>query len=233
VSVEDSDVLVSRIAAAVGEPARVRILHSLVDGHARTSTELAVIANVSASTASAHLNRLRAERLIELFQQGKHRYYSLAGKDVARAIEALNVIAGQPRDRFVPNTPDRLLLARTCYDHIAGKLGVLLHNRLKKNGWLSQKCDSDRKMYHVTLEGTKAFAELGIDLQSLWKMRRKIAYACLDWSERQPHIGGALGSALLKLTLTREWVIQDFDSRALSITRLGRRELQSRFGLEV
>jgi DNA-binding transcriptional ArsR family regulator len=230
---EDSDVMVSRIAAAVGEPARVRILHSLVDGHARTSTELAMVADVSPSTASAHLNRLRGERLIEVFKQGKHRYYSLAGMEVARALEALNVIAGRPRQKFVPSTPSGLLLARTCYDHIAGKLGVLLHNCFRQNGWLSADRNGNRKAYNMTPAGTEAFTALGIDLGALRQLRRKIAYPCLDWSERQPHVGGALGAALLKLTLKKRWVVQDLDSRALSITHLGRREMKSRLGIDL
>lgn len=232
-NVPDSDVIVSRIAAAVGEPARVRMLHSLIDGHARTSTELAVVADVSPSTASVHLNRLRAEHLITVFQQGKHRYYSLAGTDVARALEALNVIAGRPRNRFVPNTPSRLLLARTCYDHIAGKLGVLLNNQFRRKGWLSSNPNGDKNGYRITPAGAQGFGDLGIDLKAIEGTRRKLAYACLDWSERQPHLAGALGSALLKAALKRKWVVQDLDSRALSITRFGQRELQSRFGLEL
>src|SRR6202040_2842734 len=110
---------VARIAAAIGEPARARMLDCLVDGHARTSTELAIVAEVSPSTASVHLNRLKADRLVKVVVQGKHRYYSLEGPNVARALEALSVIAGDSRDTFVPNTPSRLRAARTCYDHIA------------------------------------------------------------------------------------------------------------------
>src|SRR5215472_6239560 len=116
----DGEVAISRIAAAMSEPARVRILYSLLDGHARTSTELAVIADVTPSTTSVHLNRLKAERLVKMFAQGKHRYYSLHGSDVAGALEALSLIAGSSRAAFVPRTPRNLVLARTCYDHIAG-----------------------------------------------------------------------------------------------------------------
>src|SRR5882672_8665661 len=102
------DLVVSRIAAAIGEPARVRILYCLLDGHARTSTELAVVAGVSPSTASAHLNRLKMERLIKVLVQGKHRYYSLEGPNVASTLEGLSIIAGGSRDKFVANTPSRL-----------------------------------------------------------------------------------------------------------------------------
>src|SRR5260370_3221870 len=125
------DTAVSRIAAAIGEPARARMLYCLADGHARTSTQLAVVAEVSPSTASVHLSRLKTEHLVKVHVQGKHRYYSLEGPNVASALEGLSVLAGGSRDKFVPNTPSRLLAARTCYDHLAGKLGVSLHDRFK------------------------------------------------------------------------------------------------------
>jgi DNA-binding transcriptional ArsR family regulator len=230
---QGSDLVVSRIAAAIGEPARARILYSLIDGHARTSTELAVIAEVSPSTASAHLNRLKYGRLVKVFTQGKHHYYSLAGPDVARVLEALNVVAGRALHKFAPSTPNPLLLARTCYDHIAGRLGVLLHDRFQARGWLSGGSDVDEKAYGVTLHGERALKSLGIDLEAMTSTRRKIAYACLDWSERKPHLAGALGAAILKMALTRKWVIPDLDSRALSITQWGRREMRARFGLEM
>ncbi|HUI41494.1 MAG TPA: helix-turn-helix transcriptional regulator [Terriglobia bacterium] len=225
------DLAVSRIAAAIGEPARVRILYCLLDGHARTSTELAVVAEVSASTASAHLHRLQAERLIKVLVQGKHRYYSLQGTEVAGALEALSVLAGGSGQPFVPNTPGRLRAARTCYDHLAGALGVLLHDRLKVLGWLSACSTGRNGGYDLTPNGAKAFEALGIDVAATRALRRRFAFACLDWSERRCHLGGALGAALLKLALKKRWVIQELDSRALSVTRLGRREVLSRFGL--
>ena len=126
-----ADAAISRIAAAIGEPARARMLYWLVDGHARTSTELAMVAEVSPSTASAHLNRLKTEHLVKVFIQGKHRYYSLEGPHVAGALEGLSVLAGVSRGQFVPNTPSRLRAARTCYDHTAGTLGVSLHDRFQ------------------------------------------------------------------------------------------------------
>jgi DNA-binding transcriptional ArsR family regulator len=225
------DVAISRVAAAIGEPARVRILYSLLDGRARTSTELSVVAQVSPSTTSVHLNRLKAQNLVKVLKQGKHRYYSLDGPEAASALEALNIVAGGARAKFVPNTPSGLLAARTCYDHMAGRIAVGLHNRFKALGWLS--VTSKDYAYDLTLEGTKALASLGIDLAAIRLMRRRFAYACLDWSERQPHIGGALGAALLKTAVKRRWVIQDLDSRALSVTRFGRGELLARFGLQV
>ncbi|SPF39450.1 Transcriptional regulator, ArsR family [Candidatus Sulfopaludibacter sp. SbA4] len=222
----DPDAAVSRIAAAIGEPARARMLYCLMDGRARTSTELAIVAGVSPSTASVHLHRLKTERLVKVLVQGKHRYYSLEGPDVAGALEGLSVLAGSPRGRFVPSTPSRLRAARTCYDHMAGTLGVSLHDRFEALGWLSDT-------YDLTPKGTKGFAALGIDLEATRALRRRFACACLDWSERRPHVGGALGAALLKVALKRKWVTQDLEGRALAITSLGRRELQARFGLRV
>src|SRR5262249_37389612 len=122
----DHDEAVSAIAAAIGEPARARMLYCLADGRGRTSTELAIVGGVTPSAASVHLKRLADQELVKVFAQGKHRYYSLSGANVAAALEALGVLAGF-RSRLTPATPQRLRGARTCYDHIAGTLGVLLH----------------------------------------------------------------------------------------------------------
>lgn len=230
---EDADGLaVARIAAAIGEPARARMLYSLMDGRARTSTELAVAADVSASTASAHLNRLKSERLVKALAQGKHRYYSLDGPNVASALEGLSVLAGGSRVIFRSTAPSRLRGARTCYDHMAGTVGVSLHDRLHALGWLAPDAAAAGE-YQVTATGSQALTALGIDLDATRALRRRFAYACLDWSERRPHLAGALGAALLKVALKRKWVTQDLDSRALSITVLGRREVRARFGVAV
>jgi DNA-binding transcriptional ArsR family regulator len=231
-----TDTAVSRIAAAIGEPARARMLYCLMDGHARTSTELAVVAEVSPSTASVHLSRLKTERLVKVLVQGKHRFYSLEGPNVASALEGLSVLAGGSRDKFVPSTPSRLRAARTCYDHMAGTVGVALHDRFKALGWLSAGLTGSadaNDAYGLTLVGAKAFEALGVDLEAARTLRRRFAYACLDWSERRPHIGGALGAALLKVALKRKWVTQDLDSRTLGVTSLGRREMLTRFGIHV
>ncbi len=213
---------ISSIAAAIGEPARARMLYSLMDGHARTSTELAMIAEVSPSTASVHLHRLTMERLVKVLAQGKHRYYSLEGPNVAHVLEGLTVLAGK---KFVPNMPIGLRKARTCYDHLAGTLGVALHDRFQAMHWLSSS-------YDLTPKGIQAFVAIGIDVDATRSLRRKFASACLDWSERRPHLGGALAAAFLKVALKRKWVIQDLDSRALIVSSLGRRELRDRFGVE-
>jgi DNA-binding transcriptional ArsR family regulator len=228
----DADSAVSRIAAAIGEPARARMLYCLVDGRARTGTELAVVADVAPSTASVHLQRLKAEKLVEVFAQGKHRYYSLDGANVAAALEALSVLAGGSRAGFVPSTPNRLRAARTCYDHIAGTLGVSLHDRFQALGWLSADSTAGNNACELTPRGTKAFESLGIDIEETRALRRRFAYACVDWSERRPHLGGALAAALLHAALRRKWILQDLDSRALRTTALGRREMMTRFGLQ-
>ncbi|HEU5452253.1 MAG TPA: helix-turn-helix transcriptional regulator [Terriglobales bacterium] len=227
------DLAVSEIAAAIGEPARARILYSLLDGHARTSTELAAIAEVSPSTASVHLSRLQSARLIRVASEGRHRFYSLAGAKVANALEGLSVIAGFSAGKFVPTTPQGLRSARTCYDHIAGRLGVLLHDRLLALGWIAIEAGSSGKRYEVTSAGARALESLGVRVAELRPLRRKFAYACLDWSERRPHIAGALGAALLECAVKCRWVVQDLDSRALQITSSGRRQLLARFGLRL
>lgn len=229
---EIADISVSDIAAAIGEPARARILYSLVDGHARTSTELSMVANVSPSTTSVHLDRLKSAQLIHVSVQGKHRFYRLAGPDVARALEGLSVLAGSRRENTIPSTSRRLRAARTCYDHLAGTLGVLLHDRMQALRWLTPSSSEDA-MYELSTDGVRALRTVGIQVELLRTLRRRFACPCLDWSERRPHLGGALGAALLEVALQRKWVIQDLDSRALDVTSLGRRELVSRFGLRI
>jgi DNA-binding transcriptional ArsR family regulator len=227
-----ADHAVSRIASAIGEPARARMLYCLMDNHARTSTELAVVAEVSPSTASVHLNRLKTERLVRVEVQGKHRYYCLEGAEVATVLEGLSVLAGGSRQPFVPNTPNRLRAARTCYDHMAGTLGVLLHDRIQTLGWLAPN-SAGSNAYDLTPKGIQALGTLGIDVEAARTLRRRFAFPCLDWSERRSHVGGALGAALLKFALKRKWVTQDLDNRALCVTPLGRREMLARLGLHV
>ena len=237
-----SDITLSSLAAAIGDPSRARMLCCLLDGHARTSTELAIVAAVSPSTASAHLGRLKDEHLIKLHIQGKHRYYSLAGAEVAAALESLLVLAGVSRPKFASTTPEPLRYARTCYDHMAGTVAIALHLRFAQLRWITphsvtpqQNPDgrSSEDALDLTPAGTKALESLGIDIAATRSMRRRFAYGCLDWSERKPHIGGALGAALLQMTLHRKWVAREYDNRALHITRFGQRELSSRLGIKL
>jgi DNA-binding transcriptional ArsR family regulator len=228
-SVVDPDAAVAPIAAAIGEPARARMLYCLVDGRARTSTELAVVADVTPSTASVHLQRLKGQKLVKVLSQGKHRYYSLARPEVAAALEALHVLTDGDGFLFDARTPHRLREARTCYDHIAGSLGVSLFERFRSLDWLM--ADGDSTNCDITTAGRVAFERLGIDIQDLLVVRRKFAFACLDWSERRPHLGGALAAAILRVFVQRRWVARELDSRALRVTSEGRRELRRRFSI--
>jgi hypothetical protein len=204
------------------------MLCCLLDGRARTSTELAVVAQVSPSTASVHLARLKDQHLVQLVAQGKYRYYRIASPEVAAALESLLVVAGGMQAKFVPSTPDPLRHARTCYDHMAGEVAVAMHDLFKARKWIID----DRKEgdYALTATGESEMQALGVEVAQLRTLRRRFACSCLDWSERKPHLAGALGAAFLKVSLANGWVEQGLDSRALTLTRVGRREFQRRFG---
>jgi DNA-binding transcriptional ArsR family regulator len=226
----------SRIAAAIGEAARTRMLYCLMDGRARTATELALVGDVTPATASAHLARLKEDRLVAVLAQGKHRYYHLASSEVAEVMEALSVVAGFSTDALETRTPSHLRAARSCYDHAAGALGVALHDRLAAMGWTSgvaggrKGTASGRADYEITAKGERRLLVLGIDAGKIRGGRRRLAFACVDWSERRPHLGGALAAALLDWLLERRWVTRERDSRALTVTAAGRRGLLREFG---
>lgn len=220
----------STIAAAIGVPARAQMLYTLLDGRARTSTELAMVADVTPATASAHLARLEALALVNVSPQGRYRYYALADDRVASALEALGVLAARPHATFRPTTPQPLRLARSCYDHIAGSLGVALHDRLSALHWLVSNRRAGQT-YDLSTSGSRALMAIGVDVDGARAQRRRFAFACLDWSERRPHLGGALGAAIMAAGLHNRWLLRDDDSRALKITPLGRREFKARFGI--
>lgn len=213
-----ADDRMARIAAAIGEPVRARMLCCLMDGHARTATELAAVGGIGASTASTHLAKLKEQLLVDAFAQGKHRYYRLSGPDVAHALEALLLIAGTPRPTFTPSTPSSLRTARTCYDHMAGELAVALHDHLLSQQWLVTSSDG----YELSPEGETKLQSWGLDTEACHQSRRRFACPCMDWSERRPHLAGALGAALLKLALQQKWVQQDLDARSLRVMTKGR-----------
>lgn len=223
---EDSGFKLSKVASAIAEPARGRMLCHLMDGTARTATELATVAGIAASTASAHLARLVSAGLLEVVSQSRHRYYRLTGEDVARSLETLMVVA-EPTGRLKSSTPQSLRVARTCYDHAAGELGVQWHDRLFERGWLDK--GAGKGEYDLSKTGREALAGYGIDIS--FPRRRKLAYPCIDWSERRPHLAGALGSALLKLGMDRQWLRRSLEDRALIVTPKGRRELHDAFGI--
>lgn len=229
-----ADAALAEIALSMGEPARAKMLCCLMDGHARTATELAAVAEVAASTASVHLQRLLSSGLLQCQAQGRHRYFRLADPEVAGALEALLVLAGRtalkPR-AFEPSTPKGLREARRCYDHMAGEWAVRLHDLALAQQWLTE--DGVRpRAYRLSEKGVAAFTELGVDVAQLRAVnsRRLLACACMDWSVRRPHLGGALGAACLQLFLQRRWVEGELDSRALRLTARGRTALLGLLG---
>jgi len=226
--VEAADLSLAAVAGAIADPARARMLCSLLDSHARTATELAAVADIGASTASGHFLRLREQGLVEMLVQGRHRYYRLANPQVAHALEALLSLTDRHVTPFRPSTPSALKQARTCYDHIAGEVAVKLHDALLQASWIEEQ----GKDYVLTETGAASLVRLGIDIEAVSRQRRRLAYPCMDWSERSPHIGGALGAALLELLLKRGWVNRHLDSRALNLTPKGAKSLTTAFGLQ-
>ena len=218
----------ARLAAAIGEPSRARMLYCLMDSRARTSTELAVVAGVSPATASAHLGRLADAGLVGVHAQGRHRYYRLAGPQCASLLETLAASTGGPGTRFASGAPDALVTARSCYDHLAGRIAVQIHEHLLSREWLHRGPGTSCTL---TAAGRAQLEDLGVDLEATAARRRRFACECLDWSERRPHLGGALGASLLVLALRRRWVVRHLDSRALRVTAHGWRELRERFGI--
>jgi len=229
--VADTDAGIAGLAAVIGDGTRARILLSLMDGRARTGIELAAVADVGPSTASVHLHRLEGARLVSVRRQGKHHYYSLAGAEVARLLERLAALAGGSSGSFACRAPKHLRAARTCYDHIAGSVGVALLERFHALGWLRPLGSPSDATYDLSPGGTRAFGSMGLELDAVRAARRRFAFGCLDWTERRHHLGGALGAALLLLARRRKWIRQDLDSRALRVTELGRREL-ARLGVD-
>lgn len=226
---DHADHQLADIAGAIADRARARMLCSLLDGHARTATELAALADIGSSTASGHFRRLCDQGLVVMSSQGKHRYFRLASAEVAAALEALLTAAGVARTAFQPTTPSPLRHARTCYDHCAGEVAVKLHDALLTQAWIAPGQDG----YELTDLGRDALVALGIDMDGALGRRRRFAYPCLDWSERRPHLGGSLAAALLDLMISRDWVIKDLDSRALRFTAKGSRQCRRHFGFDI
>ncbi|MBI1208073.1 MAG: metalloregulator ArsR/SmtB family transcription factor [Azospirillum sp.] len=220
---------VAEIAALIGDPARANILSALMTGRALAAGELACAAGVSPQTTSGHLAKLTEARLLSVEQQGRHRYYRLASPDIARAVEALMTVAaaGVPRHRPAGPKDEALRTARSCYDHIAGRLGVALAASLCRNGRILLADGAGA----ITEDGWRFFAAFGIDPGADPRSRRPLCRPCLDWSERRPHLAGRLGLALLSRSLELGWVVPVSDSRALRITGAGHRGFVGRFGL--
>ncbi|MGE4527299.1 MAG: ArsR/SmtB family transcription factor [Rhodospirillaceae bacterium] len=219
----------AEVASLVGDAARANMLLALMGGRALTAGELAWQAGVSAQTASGHLAKLAASGAVALEKQGRHRYYRIASPAFAQAMEALMAVAavGPARHRPIGPGDTALRTARTCYDHMAGRLGVALADALIGRGYVVMGEDA----VAVTREGQRFFRDLGIDLETGVRSRRPLCRTCLDWSERRPHLAGRLGAALLDQAAARGWVVRDPGGRALTVTGAGRRAFAERFGL--
>lgn len=217
------------IAALVGDPARANILSALLDGRALTASELAYAAHVTPQTASGHLGKLSQASLIAALQQGRFRYYRLANPQVARMLESImNVAAMAPRVRPA-RMEASMRTARLCYDHCAGRLGVGLADALCMHGHVDLGDDGGV----VTADGESFFAAFGIEIAALRRQKRIFCKPCLDWSERRPHLAGAVGAALARQLFSLGWIERLRDTRALRITPAGHQGLQRNFDVSL
>lgn len=219
---------IAAVAALVGDPSRAIMLDVLLDGRARTAGELAREANVTPATASGHLAKLVDGDLLAVAHQGRHRYFRLASAEVAHLLESLAVFAGERR---VPKTPrfpkdDAMRTGRTCYDHLAGRLGVALADGLVAGGFLDRLDDG----FAITAEGGAKFERLGVDMATLQRRSRPLVRSCVDWSERRFHLAGSLGVGLLDLMMDREW-LRRAEGRTVTVTPTGQRGFREAFGI--
>ncbi|MUN39434.1 ArsR/SmtB family transcription factor [Actinomadura litoris] len=217
------------VAALLADRARAAMLTALLDGRPLAAGELARTAGVSAQTASAHLARLLDGGLVTVIKQGRWRYYRLNGAEVALVIEALSRISPSVRARSLRQSRDaaRLHVARTCYDHLAGEAGVALFAALLDAGLIEP---DGEEAYEVTGKGEERFEALGLDVPALRKARRRFAWQCLDWTERRPHLNGALGAALTSRMIELGWFERGTTRRALRVTDAGLAGLADSFG---
>lgn len=213
------------IAAAMADTSRVRMLSALMDGRAWTATELSAVTDVAPSTASAHLNRLINSGLIVCVAQGRHRYYRLAGSDIAALIESMMGVSWRRFSAPDSTVPASLRMARTCYDHLAGEIAVQIYDALLQQGWITAEGSA------VTLYGQQQFAALHIDLSQAG--RRKSCCGCLDWSERRFHLGGYAGAALLTAFEQQGWLTRNPGYREVTLSVTGLRQLRQLFGLSL
>ena len=225
---------IARIAALIGDTARAEMLSALTSGQALTATELAGVAGITKQTASAHLAKLLDAQLLQMQAQGRHRYYQLADDDVARLLESLMGVAfraGAVRLRSSPREP-ALRSARICYDHLAGDYGVQLLDSLLKQRLLAGMREQPQQLA-LTPEGQAFFSDFGIDVDQLARQRRPLCRRCLDWSVRRHHLAGAIGAALLQRMFTLGWARRAKDSRIISFTAPGERQLRQQFQLDM
>lgn len=216
---------IARVAAAIGDRTRASMLTALLDGEALTAGALARRAGVAPSTATGHITRLLDDRLIVRRTAGRRRYHVLAGEDVAAALEALARISPSIRDGM--QSQDALRFARTCYDHLAGALGVTVGDALVERGVVSSG------MTELSAAGSDWLRGLGVDVEGLRTKRRTLVRPCLDWSERRDHVAGAVGAVIADIAIARRWVVRLDGTRGLRLTLRGREGFYRALGLEL
>ena len=222
----------ARIASTVGDPRRIQMLVLLMEGRALTAKELALGAGIEAATATSHLKRLLDDGLVACTSQGRHKYFRLGSEHVAELIETLMRVAPQRKAQARAAVIDPIRQARYCYDHLAGSLGTGLLTMMLKKHWLVPQAGADAKMLDVSARGIKSLSALGIDIEETQRRRRQFACRCLDWSERQDHLGGALGAAVAERFRALNWIERQKHSRVVQITPAGANELH-RIGLRL
>ncbi len=213
---------IAGVAQAIADPARAAMLCALMHGRALTAGELAREAGVTPQTASGHITKLAECGLVRVAASGRHRYVAIARPEVSAALESLMhlaAVSGKKRTRPGPRD-EAMRDARICYDHLAGAAGVRMLDGFIARGWIAA---TDAAELTLTAEGRSRFIAIGVDPSHVRGSRRPVCRACLDWSERRPHLAGRLGAALLARMLDRRWLLRDGESRALSFTPAGRR----------
>jgi hypothetical protein len=208
------------------------MLNALLRGTPLSAGELSQIAGVSPATASAHLARLLDGGLVAVTKQGRHRYYRLAGHEVATVLEVLAQISPVKPVRSLRQSREAAALAqaRTCYDHLAGRAGVELLDALIRRNFLNGTGTGPSASYEVTADGVEKLAAFGVDVARLRKSRRRFAGACLDWTQRRPHLNGALGAALTARLMQLGWIERGSSKRAIRVTGPGQDGLAATFG---
>jgi len=219
---------IAAVASMLADNTRAEILCVLMDGRAHTGGELARSVGVSASTASEHLSKLLDAGMVTVAAQGRHRYFRLAGREIARLLEAMGAAPVADNRIPKPKAPAALVFARTCYDHLAGELAVRIYDELVAAGHLEEHDD-----HHLTLteSGAASLAGLGVDVDHAISARRPTVRPCLDWTERRHHLAGSAASALLDAMIDRKWLARGTTPRAIRVTERGRVELFEFFGL--
>ena len=220
---------IAHILTLIGEPARATILLVLLSGEALPASELAQQCRLTPQTISSHLAKLIAGELLVVAPQGRHRYYRLARPEIAEMLEAIQRVAPRCPVRTLRQSEEAKALcrARTCYDHLAGKLGVLLTRALCERGVLQY----ESRQFHLTERGKVWCSEIGLDWQLAARRRRAFALPCLDWSERRDHLAGALGAAIARHCFDQDWLRRIRSSRAVAITESGHDALTRYFAL--